>query len=159
MAEAKVSSKASGAHVGTLSQLVFPCRGVKVPVPLMVHQGDTQVGAVKALHTEGPHAGQPSSASSILQNLQPVPRRALSAPSPLLIPAHCLPFLTWGSFTAGKRCPIAVLLVTHLKPNCCFSFHPFICLSFSCSNGVTGIRTKLCESLPVCCRFETKTAL
>lgn len=101
-----------------------------------------------------------SNASSILQNLEPVPRRAPSQPpSSVLIPALCLPFLTCGSLSAGKRCPIAVLLVTHLKPNHCFSSHPFIHLSFSCSNGVTRIITKLCKSLPVCCRSEMKSPL
>lgn len=50
------------------------------------------MGAVKPLHTKDP--GQSSNASSILQNLQPVPRRAsLSSllSSPLL--TACLPHL------------------------------------------------------------------
>lgn len=34
--------------------MVFLCRGEKIPVPLPVQQGDTQVSAVKPLHIKGP---------------------------------------------------------------------------------------------------------
>lgn len=144
-----MSSKASGPHMGNTLTPGVSLQGSEDP-----SRGTPRRHPGRCCETTAHQRTSHWTAQQCLQHpakLTTSHQESLSQlPSPLLIPAHCLPFLS-----AGKRCPIAVLLVTHLKPNCYFSFYPFISLSFSCSSGVTWIITEPCESLP----FETKTPL